>query len=240
MADVLGIQLQTRNQRNRHAVLFLQLIGEVHGTLGRGVDGIENHGKGLAERFELADDALLGFNVALPRNVPDAAVGCDQHTDCRMLGNDLVRAHLGSLHKGHGLLLPGRAHHTRLPVFNGAERLRHDVAHAINHFDAQGSAIVDLNGHSLVGNEFGLGGHDRLARSRLRHFVTRTLTRVSFANVGKHEGFHKAFDKGGLPGTYGADDPDIDVAARTLGNILINGMFRHTYASSPVLFRYNV
>ena len=239
VADVLRIQFKTTDKRHGHMIFCLQLIRQCDRAFRCGIGRIENHGKGLADGFQLLDDAFLCLHVAFARNLTDGTVGAHKHTYGSVLVDDLFGSHFRRFHKGDRLFSPWGAHHARLAVFNRSQRLGNDVTDAVHHFDAHRHAAVKMDLHRLVGDKLGFGSHDRLARGALRHFVSCPLSRIGIADVGKHHCFHESLNESGFSASHGPHHSHINIASRTGRDVPVDAVFCHK-KGPPLVFLIDI
>ena len=95
----------------------------------------------------------------------------------------------------------------------------HRVADAVDQADAAPGA-VERNGHRLVRDEQGLGRHDGAAGAALRQLVLGALPVVAVFDAGQDQQVHEPFDKRRLARANRADDPDVNAAARSCGDVV--------------------
>ena len=212
---------------HRHRVLLFQALAQAAGFRVLRVRGVEQHHKGLFQRLQFPDDALLGVQIGGTGNIGDAAVGEHDHADGGVLADDLAGADLRGLFKGDVVVEPGRAHHARLPVLVKAQYAVDEVAHAIHQPHAERGLVAQLYFHSLVGHEFRLRGHDRPARAALGQFVLRPLAAMLAGQVRKHKQLHEALDERRLAGAHGADDAQVDISLASTGDVPIQCALIH-------------
>ena len=235
VTDILRVKFKTADKRHGHMIFCLQLIRQCDRAFRCGIGGVEDHGKGLADGFELLDDAFLCLHIAFARDLTDGTVGAHKHAYGGVLIDDLFSPHFRRFHKGDRLLSPWGAHHPRLAVLNGSQRLGNDVADAVHHFDAHSHTSVKMDLHRFVGDKFGFGGHDRLARRALGHFVPRPLSSIGVADVGKHHCLHESLDESGFSASHGPHHSHINIASRTGGDVPIDAVFCHK-KGPPLIF----
>jgi hypothetical protein len=117
-------------------------------------------------------------------------------------------------------------HARRIPLAL-PERSGHEEANAVNHAYIEARAAIRRDTDRLVGNKFRLGGHNGLSGARLRDAVERPCPIAFLLDVWQNRHLHKAPDKGGFSASDGSNYPDVNVSAGTLGDLFVNGMFRH-------------
>ena len=75
----------------------------------------------------------------------------------------------------------------------------------------------------------GFRGHNGFARRRLGQLVNGPLPAELAVDVGQHQGFHKAFDKGGFAGPHRPHHPDVNVAVGPFGDVMIDVAAFHAH-----------
>ena len=215
-------QLKAVNPDNGHTVLPLHFLGGGF-CIGRmGIRAVEKNGEGFINLAKLVYHPLFRFAVLLPRNIAYGAVGSDNQTYGRVLGNNLIRPYLRRHIEGYFLLIPGSEHHSGGVVFKIADGGGNDIADAVDEPDAKPRFPVKVYLHGFLRDEFRLRRHYGFPGGGLGKLVTGAVAAVLVFYIRKHEGLHKFFDKGALSGTDRTDDADIDVAGSSGGNIAVN------------------
>ena len=221
VGDRVLLQLQAVDAHTRHVVPAGDVRPDGLGPLGPGLGGVEYHQEGLAQLLQLADDPLLRLQVVLPGDVGDGAVGGYHDADGGVLGNDLPGANLGGLGHGDGLGEPGGGHHPGGVVLQGAHRTGHQVAHAVDEPHLEGGPAVHGDLHRLLGDEFGLGGHDGAARAALGQFILGPLPAVDVLDARDDHGLHEPLNERGFSSPHRPHHADIDISLGSQGDILI-------------------
>lgn len=99
----------------------------------------------------------------------------------------------------------------------------YNVADTVNHFHPEGGILVDFDVGGLLGDELRLGGHHRAAGRRLRHFVLSAFAAVLAFNGRQKHVLNKALDERGFPRADRSDDTDVDIPARSFGDVPVYG-----------------
>ena len=89
---ILGRHLLGGQQRHGRIVFFAHSGLQFLCLPGFWLGGIEHHGKGLAQGFQLPDHLLLGGHIRLARQLRHRAVGRHHHAHGGMIGHHLARA----------------------------------------------------------------------------------------------------------------------------------------------------
>jgi len=215
---VLLVHAQAVDGHHRHAVLVAELLRELLYGTGFGVHRVEQDEERLAQRFQFLDDPLLRFHVGLARQVRDGAVGRHHDPDGGVLLDHLAGADLGRFLEGDVPLKPRRAHQARPLLVLIAPRAGYGVTDAVDQPDA-GPRPVELQLDRLIGDKQGLGGHDGAPGTALRELVLGPLAVVAVLDPGEDQEVHEALDEGRLSGAHRADDPDVDAASGSLGDV---------------------
>ena len=194
-----------------------------------GVRGVEQHHEGLAQLLELGNDPLLRFQVVLPGDVGDGAVRGDDHAHGGVLLDHLPGADLGGLRHRDFVVHPGGHDHSGLPVLKLSHGPLDHVAHTVDQPHRKGGSALQREVHSLLGDKFGLGGHDGPAAAGLGQLVNGPLPAVDVVDVGDDASLHEALDKGGLPCSDRPQHPYKQGPAGACGNVLIEIRICHSY-----------
>ena len=133
--------------------------------------------------------------------------------------HDLARAQLGRLGHGQLLVRPRRGDHARHAVLRCADRAVDHVADRVDQANRKRRRAVRRDLDGLLGDEFRLGGHDRLARAALRQLVAGALALIKILDVRDDQLLHQALDKGRFARSHRPDHPDVNIAARPAGNV---------------------
>ncbi len=138
-----------------------------------------------------------------------------------MVAYDLVRADLGRFGHSDLMVKPRRCNKSLASVLKAARRTVYHVAHAVDHAHGAHSIVAKAYLNSVLGYEFGFGGHDSPARSALRQLVTCALPGVFILNVRNDQGVHKALYKCRFARSHGAYHTYHDCPVGARGNIFV-------------------
>ena len=139
-----------------------------------------------------------------------------------MLLHDLLSSQLCGLGHGNRLGAPGRRDHPGLTFFLGTHSTVDHIPHRIDHADPHFCGVVRGDLHSFLRHEFRLAGHNGLTGAALGQFIPGPFLPVGILNVGDHQLFHYAFDKGRFAGSNRTNDANIDVSTGSCSDISIN------------------
>ena len=93
--------------------------------------------------------------------------------------------------------------------------------------ESRGRFTAESDLYGFARNKFRLGSGDGFARARLRQFVGSDFLLVFAGNVRHYKKFGKSFDERGFTDSDGTDDSDVNIAARSFADIVINVVFFH-------------
>lgn len=226
-SQLFGGELGAVDRDDRAAVVPLQADGQAAACFAVRVHAVEQDQVRLADVVQLGDDALLGVQIAFPRDLGDAAVGGDHQAHGGVFPDDLAGAGLGSQVKGHSVVEPGAFDQARGVVLLVAERPVHHITHAVHQPGAETAPARKLHIHRLFGDKFRLGGHNGAAGRRLGQLVGGAGPLGVVFDVGQKHQLGKPFDQGAFSGAHRSHHADIDITAGALGNVLVNLFLRH-------------
>ena len=216
------VQLQAVDGHAVHLIPGGDVLGDGLGPVAPGVCGVQQDDEGLPQLLQLPDHPLLRFQVVLPGDVGDGAVGSDDNADGGVLGDHLPGADLRRLGHGDLMVVPGGGDHPGGVVLHLADGALHHVSHTVDQPHGKARPVRQLDLGSLLRDELGLGGHDGPARAALGQLIPGPLLAVDVVDVGDHLGLHEPLDEGGLPGAHGAHHADVDIPSGAGGDILID------------------
>ena len=226
LAYILAVEVGTAYKGNGHTVLFFKLHCQSLCLVASGTSGVEHYRKGLAEFFYFTRNSFLCLYVALSRNIRDASVGCHQHTDRRVLADNLACAKLRRLGKGHSHVAPRSHDHSLNSVLLRAERTVYHISDTVYHFYVK-LGFSDAYFHRLIRHELRFGRHYRPARSALRHLVNRPLSVILILNIRQYNTVEKPLYKRRLSRPHGSNDTYVYVASRPFCYISVNRVILH-------------
>ena len=197
------------------------------GPVAPGVCGVQQDDEGLPQLLQLPDHPLLRFQVVLPGDVGDGAVGSDDNADGGVLGDHLPGADLRRLRHGDLVIEPRGGHHPLGLSFQMSHRSLHHVAHAVDEPDLEGGAPLHCDSYRFLRDKFGLRRHDGTPGAALGQFIPGPLPAVHIFNVGDDQRLHEPLDKCGFSGPDRPHDADIDIALGPKRDILVDFAIFH-------------
>ncbi len=221
LLHVRALHVLHAHQHDRHAIRLLQIstqrlrIGAVRHS------GIEDDDERLAQRFQLADDAVFRLDVGAARQFGDCTVRRHDDADGRVVSHHLARTDFRRLFEGNIMVIPRRMHHAAAGFVHRTECAAHHVAHAVHQPDAHRGVVAQADRDGLAGHKLRLRRHDGSARPALRQLIRNALFARAFGDFGHHQQFHQAADKGAFARPHRPYNAQIHVAVGALGNIAI-------------------
>ena len=205
------------------AQLRCQLAGFVAVRLG----AVDQNDIGLADLVQLGKNALLRLAVGFARQIGNRAVGGHNNAHRGVFADDPPGAGFGGKVKGNLLVKPRAFDQTRGFVFLVAQSPLHHIAHAVDQPCAEFHPVRKLHRHGFFGDEFRLGGHNGAPGGRLGQFVLRAGAAGFVLDMRQQHKLRKALDKAAFAGAHRTDDPQIDIPACALGDILVELFLCH-------------
>ena len=85
------------------------------------------------------------------------------------------------------MICPGGRDHAGLAVLRRPGGVGDEIAHAVDEADGELRRAVGADGDGLLGDEFWLGGHDRLAGAALGQLILGPLAAIGVVDIGQHQ-----------------------------------------------------
>ena len=218
-----------------HAIGLLQLAAQRLRLPAVRRGRIHNHEERLPRCLHIPDGPCLCLAVVCARDVRDGPVRRDDEAHRAVLLHDLARAELGRLLHRKLRIGPRRCDHARLAVFRRADGPVHKIAHGIDEPHGQARRSVRRDLHGFLRHEFRLRRHDRPAGAALRQLVARPLALIEILDIGDHQFLHDALDQRGFSRAHRSHHADVDVSARSSGNVGVKIAHYHSLPHSLVI-----
>ena len=222
LADIVFRQLQTVYADTAGAIFFSDRAAQRLCTFRVWLSAVENDRERFSDILQLADNALLRRDIILAGNLADRAVTCDDETDRRVFGDDLVCPLLRGLRQGDFPVEPRRCHHAFHTVLKLSGSAFDHVANAVDQPDGEIGIVAETNGYRLFGNKFRLRRHNGTSGAALRQLVAGALFPVDIVNARNDERFHEALDEGGLARADRSHHTKIYISVRAESDVLVN------------------
>ena len=237
------IEVDAAHGQNGAAIRFFQRFGQCL-RLGRvGVGAIEQHHKGLAQRFQLGHHPLLGGEIVFAGDLADGAIRRYHHADGGVVPDDLPGARLSGQVKGDLLIVPRAFHHAGLVVFLVAHGPLYHIAHTIDEPHPALAPTLQRQGHRAFRDELGLRGHDGTPCRRLGQLIPGPEAGSFRPQDRQHQLLHKPLDEGAFAGAHRPHHSDQNIAARPRAHLaadvaLLQTLFQNALPSPPVLEQF--